>query len=277
MSKPRVFIGSSSEGLQVGQAIQLNLQNVAKVRLWNQGVFGLGQSNLEALLQAVGSSDFAVLVLRSEDEAVSRSIASPVSRDNVIFELGLFMGWLGRARTFVVYDSGNPPKVMSDLTGITFATFDGRDQDLISAVGPACFLIQEAIRKQSTPNEVWYTDWHLGNKVYHEELSLFKGGSSLLSGVRKLEEAGGETQLFAVQGYNGRGFYWIEYHRTDEVGGGTILLRDIGAGKLKGLITAGNCDTGVLRCYTNQWSLGLNIEKRPEYRAEWLKKLGEVV
>lgn len=274
MSKPTVFIGSSTEGLRVGQAIQLNLQNVAKVKLWSQGVFGLGQSNLEALLQAVDSSDFAVLVLRSDDEAVSRNVASPVSRDNVIFELGLFMGKLGRTRTFVVYDSGSSPKILSDLAGITFATFDGCDQDLVSAVGPACFLIQEAIRKQSTPNEVWYSDWHLGQKVYHEELSLYKGGSSLLSGVRKLEEVGGDTQCFTVQGYNGQGFYWIEYHRTDGVGGGAILLRHIGAGKLKGLITAGNCDTGVLRCYTNQW---LSKERRPEYRAEWLQKLGEVV
>ena len=95
--------------------------------------------------------------------------------------------------------------------------------------------------------------------------------------MRKLEEERGEAQLFTVQGYNGRGFYWIEYHRTDNVGGGTILLRDIGAGKLKGLITASNCDTGQLRCYTNQWSLGLSQGKRPDYRTEWLRKLGEVV
>lgn len=276
MNKPTVFIGCSTEGLPVGQAIQLHLQATSRVRLWNQGVFGLGQSSLEALIEAVDSSDFAVLVLRSDDEVISRAIASPVCRDNVIFELGLFMGKLGRARTFGVYDSGRPPKVISDLAGITFATFDGRDQDLISAVGPACSLIQEAMRKQLEWNEIWHTEWNLGNKIYHEELALAKDKSNLLSGVRTLAEKGEGTQFFAVQGYRGRGFYWLEYHRADGAGGGTILLHDIGTGKLRGLITAGHCDTEVLRCYKNIWSLRMSADRRPEYKPEWQQKLGEV-
>jgi predicted nucleotide-binding protein len=56
MAKPRpsMFIGSSSEGLSVAKAIQLNLDYACEVTLWSQGVFGLGQGTLEALVDRLG-------------------------------------------------------------------------------------------------------------------------------------------------------------------------------------------------------------------------------
>src|SRR5439155_16414494 len=73
--------------------------------------------------------------------------ASALPRDNVLFELGLFMGALGRNRTFVVHSRTTPPMMPSDLAGITPATFEERS-NLEAALGPACTKIRRAIETQ---------------------------------------------------------------------------------------------------------------------------------
>lgn len=94
--------------------------------------------------------------------------------------------------------------------------------------------------------------------------------------MRKLGEVGARTKFFAVQGYEGLGFYWLEYHLADRMGGGAFLLHHLGTRRLKGLITAGHCDTSILICYINQWTKLNSEEVVPEYKAEWQHELGEV-
>jgi predicted nucleotide-binding protein len=68
------------------------------------------------------------------------------ARDNVIFELGFFMGALGPERTFIVYSRDNSPTLPSDLAGVTVATFAERqDGNIDAAVGPASIQIKQAI------------------------------------------------------------------------------------------------------------------------------------
>jgi Predicted nucleotide-binding protein containing TIR-like domain len=75
-----------------------------------------------------------------------KSVNSP--RDNVIFELGFFMGSLGRERTFMVYCRDEKINLPSDLAGVTPATFAKRvDDNLQAALGPVCTLIKQAIKK----------------------------------------------------------------------------------------------------------------------------------
>jgi predicted nucleotide-binding protein len=96
-SRPLVFVGSSSEGLELSECIQEALDPVADVRLWKQGVFDLSSSFLESLIKALDDADFGILVLSADDITVSRGSESAAPRDNVLFELGLFMGrlWAG--------------------------------------------------------------------------------------------------------------------------------------------------------------------------------------
>src|SRR5688572_12732348 len=61
--KPCVFIGSSSEGLTVAEAIQTNLEHDCKSVIWSQGVFGLGEGTLESLVEKADDFDFAILVV----------------------------------------------------------------------------------------------------------------------------------------------------------------------------------------------------------------------
>jgi len=58
---PRLFIGSSSEGLPTARALRSNLDNEVEATVWNENVFQLGVGTLEMLAQELGRHDFALL------------------------------------------------------------------------------------------------------------------------------------------------------------------------------------------------------------------------
>ena len=57
-SLPRIFIGSSLEGLPIAKNISKKLEGV-ETKLWNKDVFNPSESNIEALVTQARSSDFA--------------------------------------------------------------------------------------------------------------------------------------------------------------------------------------------------------------------------
>lgn len=148
MDKPTAFIGSSSEGLEIARAVEWHLDREVEVTLWSQGVFGLGIGTLESLVATLDQFDFGVLVLTPDDLTESRGHKSNSPRDNVLIELGLFLGSKGRGRTFVLCDRDVNLKIPGDLAGVTLATFSGSrsDGNLRAAVSPACTEIIERIR-----------------------------------------------------------------------------------------------------------------------------------
>jgi hypothetical protein len=149
MNKPSVFVGSSTEGLEVARAIKVQLDDDADLELWNEGVFALGQGTLESMTQALSRFDFAILVLTPDDSITVRGTEHGSARDNVLIEVGLFIGRLGRERTFLVLCKDENFKIPSELAGITFAAFSKpNDDNLIRAVGSACVKIRNAIRAQ---------------------------------------------------------------------------------------------------------------------------------
>ncbi len=118
--KPAVFIASSSEGLRFAECIYAALRRKDIVpHIWSRGVFEAGKTTIEDLVKATGESDFAVVVTSKDDITTSRGKRKTSPRDNVIFELGLFMGALSRERTFVLVPKGVDFKVPSDLLGMT--------------------------------------------------------------------------------------------------------------------------------------------------------------
>jgi hypothetical protein len=106
----------------------------------------LSEGTLESLVGAVEQFDFAILVLTPDDLVSSESQTTAAPRDNVLFELGLFMGRLGRDRTFIVYDRTDQIKLPSDLAGVTAATFVRHSSgNLQSSLGAVATRIEEQI------------------------------------------------------------------------------------------------------------------------------------
>ena len=148
MTKPTVFVGSSGEGLDIARGVQSILEDVALVSLWNKGVFGLTEGTLEGLVHALDRFDFAILVITPDDVVISREVQAQAARDNVMFELGLFLGRLGPSRTYAICSDHQNLKLPSDLAGVTVARYRAADasRDLLAALGPACNRIRAEIR-----------------------------------------------------------------------------------------------------------------------------------
>jgi len=132
----------------VAKTIQLLLDTSCEVTIWSQGVFGLSHGTLESLVGVLDNFDFAVLVLTPDDLVTSRQIEGSAPRDNVIFELGLFMGSLGRTRTFIVYDRKSGLSLPSDLAGVSAATYEPHASgNLESALGAATTRIEQQVNR----------------------------------------------------------------------------------------------------------------------------------
>lgn len=142
-TKPRVFIGCSVEGISIAKILQLQLEHSAFSVIWNQGVFGLSSGTLETLVAQLLKFDYAILVLTPDDIIVKRDVEQMAARDNVMFELGLFMGGLGREKTFIVCNKSL--KLPSDLAGITPATFQMNTDNLVASLGPVCTKLEIAM------------------------------------------------------------------------------------------------------------------------------------
>ncbi len=122
---PVLFIGSSKETLPVSEAIRRSIPaDIAAVRLWAHGVFGVSRFPIEDLDAQLRVSDFAALVAGPDDRVSSRGKDFDAPRDNVIFELGLFMGALSRHRTFLLVPTDVDLKIPSDLLGLTLVHYE---------------------------------------------------------------------------------------------------------------------------------------------------------
>jgi len=150
--RSQVFVGSSRESRRVAYKLQQNLDEDADVTVWDQNVFRLTKSNLESLLEQLRRSDFGIFVFAPEDLIRLRSTSLKAVRDNVLFELGLFMGRLGRERTFIVTPLGQKLHIPTDLLGITVGRFSLKraDGNTRAALGPFCEEVREQIEKLGT-------------------------------------------------------------------------------------------------------------------------------
>ena len=145
---PRVFIGSSKESLPVAGAVKVTMEPIAKTTIWTRGVFGPDKFTLEAIEDQAQKVDFAVMVFGPDDVIFSRGKRFEGPRDNVIFELGVFTGALGRKRAFVVSPSGKKLKVPSDLLGTNFVQYSvAPRQTLRAAIHSACEDLRKIVRE----------------------------------------------------------------------------------------------------------------------------------
>lgn len=140
-----MFIGCSSESLQIARYLQAELRNDVESDVWDQGVFGLSSGTLEDLTEKARRFQFAALVLTPDDVVIKRTRKGNEPRDNVLFEAGFFMGLVGRKNTFLVWCEDDSLELPSDLGGVTFAGFRRREPPSQAMIGPAATRIRDAV------------------------------------------------------------------------------------------------------------------------------------
>ncbi|HEX5228376.1 MAG TPA: TIR domain-containing protein [Bryobacteraceae bacterium] len=144
---PKLFIISSGEALSVANAIRTSLEHDVFSTVWNEGVFFAGGYSLEALEKAVSESDFAIAIAQADDIIEMRGSRQPTLRDNVLFELGLFMGKLGRHRALLIHPKVDGLKLPSDLHGLTLLRYEAGDPaDLPARLKAACDEIRTIVK-----------------------------------------------------------------------------------------------------------------------------------
>jgi hypothetical protein len=147
--RTQTFIGSSSEGLIVANAIGANLGAFTECQIWTEGVFLPGRTFIETLEKMLDQMDYAVLVATPDDMLIQRDIESFSMRDNVLLELGLFMAKLGRTRTYLVSPRDKPIRIPSDLLGVTTVNYETAPtpEQANAALAEPCERIKQAMRE----------------------------------------------------------------------------------------------------------------------------------
>jgi hypothetical protein len=126
--------------------------------------------------------------LSPDDLLTSRNESTAAPRDNVLFELGLFMGALGRKRTFIVYDRSAKLKLPSDLAGVAAATFEPHSSgNLQSALGAAATLIENQILKLGVRDEERLKGLSEAAKGFDNAASQMEKLVELIARSRKVE------------------------------------------------------------------------------------------
>lgn len=156
--KPRLFIGSSSAAYAVALQFKTALDNVAEVVPWRRAPEWRSMwSTLECLVDAADSYDFGLFIFAADDDSVSDHEKRKAVRDNVLLELGMFLGSLGRDRTFGVMEEAVPERKMakmrqdekiktpSDLLGIQLPRFKRRGVGSQRSIGAAAAEIAKRI------------------------------------------------------------------------------------------------------------------------------------
>jgi predicted nucleotide-binding protein len=147
----KIFIGSSSEALPVARAIQSCFaHDDLEVTLWTDGVFRASSTVIDDLLRHSAGSDFAILVLTPDDKATCRKAEMDAPRDNCVFELGMFIGVLGRNRTFIVKPRGGDIKIPTDVLGITPLEYTPASGNRGLDLGPICNEIRQRVAELGT-------------------------------------------------------------------------------------------------------------------------------
>jgi CRP/FNR family cyclic AMP-dependent transcriptional regulator len=151
--RPIIFIGSAGEGLDIAKEIQSGLSHSDVVpQLWTNNVFIPGHGTMEDLESTIKNVDFGVLVFTPDDKVINkkRRVNKQAPRDNVVLELGMCLGVLGRSRSLLVHPKNKDLKIPSDYLGLTPIPYDGDDPKNISAhISSVCTAIMKVVKREN--------------------------------------------------------------------------------------------------------------------------------
>lgn len=185
--KPRIFIASAVESLDVADAVNVSLDHDAEVTVWKYG-FEISSDNISSLLDRARASDFAVFIFTADDASSIRQQKKLVVRDNVLFELGLFVGSIGKDRCFIVKPRNADLHIPTDLLGLTPADYEANrsDNNLAAAVNAPCTLIRERVASLG----MLTSEVHIATSPPHRKYSYPLGPPEQLLLMEILEHSG---------------------------------------------------------------------------------------
>lgn len=150
--KPELFIGSSGEALLLTNSFVELAQHNFKVTPWTAGVFSPSSNTLSGLIRQADKSDYGAFIFAPDDKLTSRGTKYETTRDNVVFELGLFMGMVGPENCFVLLPKNRRKlKIPSDLEGFSPVTYDDErvdDNPQAALAGAYAAIIAEINRRK---------------------------------------------------------------------------------------------------------------------------------
>jgi hypothetical protein len=98
----------------------------------------------------VRNSDFGIFVFAPDDTATINGSLLKVTRDNVVYEAGLFGGHLSPGRCFIVIPRTAKIRMPSDLLGMTVGHYEDNrtDKNYISAVATFARQVEQEVSRQ---------------------------------------------------------------------------------------------------------------------------------
>jgi hypothetical protein len=222
MPKPKMFLGSSGEGSYAARILSDLLSEHVTVIHWARGAEP-SETIIEYLERMAHEVQLAALLVTPEDQLASRAKSYDVPRDNVIFELGFFMGALGRANTFIVLEEHDDLKLPSDLDGVIRLTYPKPvAQDYRSALERPSLRIQEAVIRRAARAD--------STAVYLPELTAtFSGAPHITNAIRTtlVRNGSGRYECFALSAHGsishcyelkprGNWSVWAAYHNIHD-------------------------------------------------------------
>jgi len=108
--KPKIFIGSSTIGYDIAEKVKMHLSVIGDC------------STFDNLLRMASYFDFGIFVATADDLTSSGDKLVVEPRDNVILEMALFLGAMGRDKSFLLVEEGI--KLPSDFNGIFMPRFN---------------------------------------------------------------------------------------------------------------------------------------------------------
>jgi predicted nucleotide-binding protein/CheY-like chemotaxis protein len=117
---PRIFVASSSEQKEVAIMLARSLNDNFEAVPWSMQPSAAPNDFISSFLKNVAAFNCGVFVFAPDDEVNLRQQTFTAVRDNVVLELGVFLGRFGRDRAFIVEpDDALAMRHLSDLQGYT--------------------------------------------------------------------------------------------------------------------------------------------------------------
>jgi len=138
--KIRILIAASAGANDIARSVHDAFKDEPfNVVIWTEGLFRGSNYAIDMLESELDQSDIAIAICEPNGKG---------ARDSIIFELGFFMGRLGRHRTFLIEPRHEEIKLPSELAGINTITYRlAEGQDLTKALAPACHQLRKIIHE----------------------------------------------------------------------------------------------------------------------------------